>query len=115
MQDMPVKPETQEVALTYGRVSTIWWAWTWRTTLALFALYFVVGNKRVIFMVATHAATPRTMAPDGLLSLRRFVMLPLFIINALVGIWMLRKVFNKHFNGFRIALIKQQEYYTDPF
>jgi len=88
--------EVQELEVTWVRALTIWWSLIWRGLLLGFLAGFVVGFI-VGFVGALLGANPSALQ----------ALFPLVgvVSGVPVGIWVVRQVLRKKFNGFRIALI----------
>jgi hypothetical protein len=100
----------QEVEVTFGRAARIWWAWLWRTVLATVLISAVFGLT--IGMLERLMPGSLIMLPGSILRLGRFTGIA---FACLIGIGMMRHVLRRSFGGFRIALIKQQNYFSEPF
>lgn len=100
----------QEMEVTFARAARIWWAWLWRTllvtVLASVALGLLVGlSARLLpglFSTAPGAITHLGRIAGGL-------------FGCVIGIGMMRYILRRSFGGFRVALIKQQDTFSEPF
>jgi len=100
----------QEVEVTFGRAARIWWAWLWRTVLATVLISVVFGL--LIGLLERLMPDVLVLLPDSTLRLGRFAGIA---FGCLIGIGMMRHVLRRSFGGFRIALIKQQNHFSEPF
>jgi uncharacterized membrane protein YfcA len=102
----------QEMEVTFGRAAIIWWAWIWRTMLLTILTSLAIG---ALVGVLEHALLPeewRYGDPEMLLLIGRICG---GLLGSLISIRVMQKTLKRRFHGFRIALIKHQEYYTEPF
>lgn len=102
----------QEIEVTFGRAAVIWWAWIWRamllTILASVSIGVLLGIlERALLPPQWHSGDPGMMLLIGRLCGA--------LLGSLISIKVLQKILRRPFNGFRIALVKHQEYYTEPF
>lgn len=86
----------REVEVTFGRLLSIWWAWTWRSVLVAMLLGGAIGF--IAGLILALLGQPPQTGP---------IMAFNFLIGLLVGIWMLARVLKMSFPDFRIALIQE--------
>lgn len=87
----------EEVEVKWIHAVQVWWSWLWRTMIFVLPVSFLVGMLAGVIMAALN------------LDLQKNAYL-LQIVGAGIGIFfsirVMRKILNKSFNGYRIALIK---------
>jgi ABC-type uncharacterized transport system permease subunit len=87
-----------EVELTWGRVVKVWWSLLWRGLLLAFLVGAVLGF--IIGFVGGVARIDKTIISRLCLMVGALSGIP-------VGLWVLKKVLQKKFGDFRIALLKE--------
>ena len=89
----------EEIEVTFGRAARIWWAWSWRTGLFSILIGGVVG-----FVIGFVSAMFRFKQAGGL------ILLLSGVAGVLLSIWMMTKILKKKYLGFRIALIRDENF-----
>jgi type III secretory pathway component EscS len=87
----------QELEVTFGRASQVWWAFTWRAMLYALLSGAIIGVV-VGLICAVLGFDPQRLLPFNLLLGA--------VVGILASIWVISKILNKKFSSFRIALIQ---------
>jgi ABC-type multidrug transport system permease subunit len=87
----------EEIEVKWIHAVQVWWSWLWRTMIIVLPVSFLVGMLAGVMMAALN------------LDVQKNAFL-IQIVGAFIGIYfsisVMRKILNKSFNGYRIALIK---------
>lgn len=87
----------EEVEVKWIHAIQVWWSWLWRTMAFVLPLSFLAGMFVGIAFVALG------------INIQEYLFIPQ-IVGGLIGLYfsikILKKILNKTFNGYRIALIK---------
>jgi len=102
----------QEIDVTFGRAAIIWWAWIWRAMLLTVLSSLAIGALLGLLERALLPAEWSYGDPDILLLMGRICG---GLLGSLISIRVLQKILQRRFHGFRVVLVKHQEYYTEPF
>ncbi len=87
----------EEVEVKWIHATQVWWSWFWRTMIIVLPVSFLVGVITGLIMSSLS------------IDIQENIFL-LQIVGGSIGIYfsvsMMKKILNKSFNGYRIALVK---------
>ncbi|BDX04711.1 hypothetical protein [Planctobacterium marinum] len=94
----------EEIQVTWKWTVKVWWSWFWRAMLwtfpTAFAVGFVIGMASAIMGLNTSEIGTYSQLLGGLIGL-------------FFGIYALKVVLTKKFNGYRLALVKTESSEVD--
>ncbi len=86
-----------EIEVTWNKTIRIWWAWVWRSILLSVAGGLIIGVLLGIISAVIGVKMPLTSVILG------------FFVGLYAAFYMLKRVLNKDFGDFKIALISKSE------
>lgn len=90
----------EEIKVTWKYAAKVWWSWSWR------AMLWIVPTSMVVGVVFGFSMAVADIPAE---SYQIYLQVIGAVIGLFFGIYTMKVILNKNFNGYRIALIKASE------